>query len=641
MAITNYYRWVGGHGIEWTYDDGFASNWVSINNPGAPPNYPDGLGDLAVFDLGGDITVTGSAAGAEEIQIVSQTTVTFSSGNFGAGFDEQGGMLIDENATLVIASGVGMSDSGSLDIIGLTSSGSLEVQPGGGFGDLGMIVGADENSQGDITVDGAFFSVAQSGSGAPGDGELIVGEDGEGTIDVSGGSQFYSAIAILGKNDGSTGTVTVSDSIWAGSSLTVGLTGTGIAKIEDGSTAVFNSVTVGPNGDLSVSAVGGLTTQFLVNFLTLAYGTIDVTGGGELVVGAGVGDGGAVAIGGATLVGLGTINANIDLSSGSVQALQPLPGTLTINGNVNGIGEIDPLMTLEVNGTIDDGVNIVFNPNGLETDGDLVLDVPRGDQGTIIGFDVGDTIDIEGLHYSNAVFTPGASGQPGTLTLSGGPDQPLDLKVEGDYAPDSFVATPGETDTIVTQVGCFLAGTRILTDGGEVAVEDLAIGDRVITHSSEARPIRWIGRRKLAARFADPLQAWPVRIKAGALAAGVPSRDLLLSPDHAVLVDDVLIQAGALVNGSSIVREARVPETFTYYHVELDDHSLILAENTPAETFVDNVDRLGFDNWPEYEALYPEGRSVTEMPYPRAKACRQVPRAIRERLASFPENAAA
>ncbi len=103
----------------------------------------------------------------------------------------------------------------------------------------------------------------------------------------------------------------------------------------------------------------------------------------------------------------------------------------------------------------------------------------------------------------------------------------------------------------------------------------------------------------------------------------------------------MLIQAGALVNGSSIVREARVPETFTYYHVELDDHSLILAENTPAETFVDNVDRLGFDNWPEYEALYPEGRSVTEMPYPRAKACRQVPRAIRERLASFPENAAA
>jgi Hint domain len=53
----------------------------------------------------------------------------------------------------------------------------------------------------------------------------------------------------------------------------------------------------------------------------------------------------------------------------------------------------------------------------------------------------------------------------------------------------------------------------------------------------------------------------------------------------------------ALVNGVSIVRERNVPERLTYYHVELDDHSLLLAENTPAETFVDNVDRLAFDNW--------------------------------------------
>lgn len=86
------------------------------------------------------------------------------------------------------------------------------------------------------------------------------------------------------------------------------------------------------------------------------------------------------------------------------------------------------------------------------------------------------------------------------------------------------------------------------------------------------------------------------------------------------------------MNGTSIVRETDVPETFTYYHVELDDHSLILAENTPAETFVDNVDRLAFDNWDEYEALYPEGKPIVEMPYPRAKAHRQVPRSIRERL---------
>jgi Hint domain len=88
-----------------------------------------------------------------------------------------------------------------------------------------------------------------------------------------------------------------------------------------------------------------------------------------------------------------------------------------------------------------------------------------------------------------------------------------------------------------------------------------------------------------------------------------------------------------LMNGTSIVRETDVPETFTYYHVELDDHSLIFAESTPAETFIDNVDRLGFDNWAEHEALYPRGKPIGEMPYPRAKAHRQVPRSIRNRLA--------
>jgi hypothetical protein len=75
-----------------------------------------------------------------------------------------------------------------------------------------------------------------------------------------------------------------------------------------------------------------------------------------------------------------------------------------------------------------------------------------------------------------------------------------------------------------------------------------------------------------------------------------------------------------------------VPNTFVYYHVEVEDHSLILAENTPAETFVDNVDRARFDNWDEYEALYPNGKNVTEMSFPRAKGRRQVPVRLREAL---------
>jgi len=61
---------------------------------------------------------------------------------------------------------------------------------------------------------------------------------------------------------------------------------------------------------------------------------------------------------------------------------------------------------------------------------------------------------------------------------------------------------------------------------------------------------------------------------------------------YTLLVDSVLVNAGALVNDSSVVREENVPERFTYYHIELDSHALIRAEDVPAETFVDNVGRF-------------------------------------------------
>jgi hypothetical protein len=196
--------------------------------------------------------------------------------------------------------------------------------------------------------------------------------------------------------------------------------------------------------------------------------------------------------------------------------------------------------------------------------------------------------------------------------------------ISGVNGGGTIVAT---TDTI-----CFMAGTLIRTPNGEVAVESLKRGDLVLTQDGRSVPVDWLGIQTVSLRFADKMRVLPIRIRAGALAENVPSRDLLLSPDHALLVEGALIQAGALVNGTSIVRETDVPTTFTYYHVEVDDHSLILAENTPAETFVDNIDRLHFDNWAEHEALYPNGKPIEELPYPRAKSHRQVPVAIRVML---------
>ena len=179
---------------------------------------------------------------------------------------------------------------------------------------------------------------------------------------------------------------------------------------------------------------------------------------------------------------------------------------------------------------------------------------------------------------------------------------------------------------------CFMPGTRIRTPSGETHVEALAIGDLVVTSDGKAARVRWIGRQTVVRLFVNETQL-PVRVSAGALAAGVPSRDLHLSPDHALFIDGALIQAGSLVNGTSIVRSPNVPAVFTYYHIEVDGHALIFAEDALAETFVDNVDRTNFDNWREREALELDQDGAAELPYARAKARRQVPVATRKRLA--------
>ena len=179
---------------------------------------------------------------------------------------------------------------------------------------------------------------------------------------------------------------------------------------------------------------------------------------------------------------------------------------------------------------------------------------------------------------------------------------------------------------------CFMAGTYVATPTAEVAIEELAVGDVVLTDEGVAAPVKWVGRRTVSTLFADPNRVMPIRIKAGALAPDLPARDLLVSPCHALLVDGVLVQAGALVNGTSIVRETDVPATFVYYHVELENHSLILTEGVAAETFIDNVDRMAFDNWDEHERLYPEGQPIRELSYPRAASARQVPASIVRRL---------
>jgi hypothetical protein len=155
-------------------------------------------------------------------------------------------------------------------------------------------------------------------------------------------------------------------------------------------------------------------------------------------------------------------------------------------------------------------------------------------------------------------------------------------------------------------VPCFLRGTRILVERGEVAVEDLAIGDLVRTHAGALRPIKWIGRRSYAGRFIlGRKDILPICFAPGSLAEGVPARELRVSPLHAMYLEGVLIPAGALVDGFSVTQTERV-DRVEYFHVELDTHDVIIADGAFAETFINDDSRGMFHNAPDYYALYPE-----------------------------------
>lgn len=183
---------------------------------------------------------------------------------------------------------------------------------------------------------------------------------------------------------------------------------------------------------------------------------------------------------------------------------------------------------------------------------------------------------------------------------------------------------------------CFLPGTLIACPG-EHAVETLEIGDLVLTADGRPVPVKWLGRQTVLPIFGLPASRQPICISAGALGDGLPVRDLRLTATHALLIDGVLVHAGALVNGTTIRRIAspELGERFVVYHIETENHEIVLAEGTPAETFIDNVSRERFDNYAEYQALYgPAPAAMEELRQPRAMSSRQVPAAIRARVSA-------
>jgi Hint domain/GTA TIM-barrel-like domain len=178
-----------------------------------------------------------------------------------------------------------------------------------------------------------------------------------------------------------------------------------------------------------------------------------------------------------------------------------------------------------------------------------------------------------------------------------GPDNGINFSVQGQ---------PAQAVVITGFTACYCRGTLILTDRGDVPVEQLRAGDLVRTLSGVLRPIVWLGHRRIdLARHPEPRFAQPIRIRANAFADGMPRRDLLVSPDHAIHVDGRLIPARQLRNDASITREERLAEV-RYFHVELDRHDILLAEGLPAESYLDTGNRGLFDNGAAPLILHPD-----------------------------------
>jgi hypothetical protein len=159
--------------------------------------------------------------------------------------------------------------------------------------------------------------------------------------------------------------------------------------------------------------------------------------------------------------------------------------------------------------------------------------------------------------------------------------------------------------TVTENAMCFCIGTHILAPHGEAAVENLRIGDLVVTKHDGVQSIKWIGQRSYDGRFiAGKHLMLPVCIKAGALASGIPARDLWVSPGHGIDVEGVLVPAWRLINGVSIVQPGHV-SIVEYYHIELTSHNIIFAEGCAAESYHDDGQRMQFHNAASFAKLYP------------------------------------
>ncbi len=519
-----------------------------------------------------------------------------------------GGVLVNTKSAYIAGhyAAVGFNSAAAT----ITNDGTILAVNGSA---LAVNKGGSLTNQQDGTIAGRDYGIElQGGLGTVSNQGHLTGNNNQGAALFAGGSVTNDATGVITGYGGvliagGAGTVTNKGSIGATGNFGVRFTAgynnrlivdggaTFTKQVEGGNTiGAAQTSTLELSSDTGAGTISSLGTQFadfaqisidsganwtLINSNSLAVGATLTNSGTLILDSATLADAGGLVNNGAIVLEPSTLTAASLLGSGAI--------TLAADSTLTAQGTVATDQTIDLVG------------------GTLQLGAAPGFSGLIDGFDPGETIDLLGINDpTSADLLPGNTLQ---ISLSAG--GPIDLRLDPtqDFSGKFFYATSNGTDTALTEgtIPCYLAGTLILTDRGEVPVEELAIGDRVVTLSGEAKPIKWIGRRSYASAFVQGNRdVIPICIAAGALDDGLPRRDLFVSPLHAMYLDGMLVPAECLVNGVSIVRCPDV-DPIRYFHIELEQHDVIYAEGAPAETFVDCDSRLMFHNAAEFAALYP------------------------------------
>lgn len=501
----------------------------------------------------------------------SASSATISGG--GTMIVSAGGVAIDtESAAAAVLSVTNLVGAGQT-ISGVTigSLSVLEVGAGGTAISTTVVGGGTETVSSGGTVSGTVVSSGATLDVLAGGSAVGATVDSGGTfIVLSGGSTTGMVI-----NSGGQGSVRL---VVSSGQVSSGLVANSVTSITVLGGGVTSGTTVTSGGTEVASALGR------------DVGTVVNAGGYDLISGTSI----KAVVSGAAMIQGGTTSGLTVTGSGTVAVADAVLGfSVLSNTTITGHG------TLTVSDGSDVSGSVVFGGAGTLVIGNAVMPFA-----TLSSFTSTNTLDLAGVAFSSGATT---NFSDGSLVIADG-GQTYVLQMGGSYINDVFGVTSdpfsGTLVTVTDPPPCFLAGTVISTPKGGVAVEQLSVGDVVLTGDRGVAPITWIGSRRIDCnRHAEPMRIWPILVRAGAFAAARPARDLFLSPDHAIFAQGVLIPVKYLLNGRSIVQVAS--DEVTYFHLELPEHSVILAEGLAVESYLDTGDRRAFSGAEGPRILHP------------------------------------